>query len=59
MWDVGQLWWARAVWCLTACIPRPHRAPQLYKEYVDPEFTWSNFTVEEQAKVCMRVCCGS
>lgn len=24
---------------------------QLYKDYVDPEFTWSNFTVEEQAKV--------
>ncbi|KAI3429241.1 hypothetical protein D9Q98_005340 [Chlorella vulgaris] len=24
---------------------------QLYKEYVDPEFTWSNFSVEEQAKV--------
>lgn len=24
---------------------------QLYKEYIDPEFTWSNFTVEEQAKV--------
>eukprot|EP00199_Chlamydomonas_sp_CCMP681_P002912 CAMPEP_0119105632 /NCGR_PEP_ID=MMETSP1180-20130426/3544_1 /TAXON_ID=3052 ORGANISM="Chlamydomonas cf sp, Strain CCMP681" /NCGR_SAMPLE_ID=MMETSP1180 /ASSEMBLY_ACC=CAM_ASM_000741 /LENGTH=308 /DNA_ID=CAMNT_0007090739 /DNA_START=13 /DNA_END=939 /DNA_ORIENTATION=- len=24
---------------------------ELYKQYVDPEFTWSNFTVEEQAKV--------
>lgn len=24
---------------------------QLYKQYVDPEFTWSNFTLEEQAKV--------
>lgn len=24
---------------------------QLYKDYVDPEFEWSNFTVEEQAKV--------
>ncbi|KAI8474769.1 MAG: hypothetical protein J3K34DRAFT_406524 [Monoraphidium minutum] len=24
---------------------------QLYKDYIDPEFTWSNFTVEEQAKV--------
>ena len=24
---------------------------ELYKEYVDEEFTWSNFTVEEQAKV--------
>lgn len=23
----------------------------LYREYVDPEFKWSNFTVEEQAKV--------
>lgn len=24
---------------------------ELYRQYVDPEFTWSNFTVEEQAKV--------
>jgi len=24
---------------------------QLYKDYIDPEFTWKNFTVEEQAKV--------
>lgn len=24
---------------------------QLYKDYIDPNFTWSNFTVEEQAKV--------
>jgi hypothetical protein len=24
---------------------------ELYKQYVDPEFTWQNFTVEEQAKV--------
>jgi dTDP-4-dehydrorhamnose reductase len=24
---------------------------ELYKQYVDPEFTWSNFTLEEQAKV--------
>lgn len=24
---------------------------QLYREYIDPEFTWENFTVEEQAKV--------
>eukprot|EP00932_Pfiesteria_piscicida_P000265 SRR837773.10258.p3 GENE.SRR837773.10258~~SRR837773.10258.p3 ORF type:complete len:106 (+),score=14.69 SRR837773.10258:236-553(+) len=24
---------------------------ELYKEYVDPSLTWSNFTVEEQAKV--------
>lgn len=24
---------------------------QLYKDYIDPEFTWSNFTLEEQAKV--------
>jgi 3,5-epimerase/4-reductase len=23
----------------------------LYKQYIDPDFTWSNFTVEEQAKV--------
>ena len=31
---------------------------QLYKDYVDPEFEWSNFTVEEQAKVGRR-CSGS
>ena len=24
---------------------------QLYKDYVDPDFHWSNFTVEEQAAV--------
>lgn len=24
---------------------------ELYKQYIDPEFTWSNFTIEEQAKV--------
>lgn len=24
---------------------------QMYKDYIDPDFTWSNFTVEEQAKV--------
>ncbi len=24
---------------------------ELYKSYVDPEFTWKNFTVEEQAEV--------
>eukprot|EP00854_Cymbomonas_tetramitiformis_P017207 gene17207-20469_t len=24
---------------------------QLYKEYVDPNYTWDNFTLEEQAKV--------
>ena len=24
---------------------------QLYKDYIDPEFTWSNFSLEEQAKV--------
>jgi 3,5-epimerase/4-reductase len=24
---------------------------ELYKQYVDEEFTWQNFTVEEQAKV--------
>ena len=23
----------------------------MYKDYIDPEFTWSNFTIEEQAKV--------
>lgn len=24
---------------------------QMYKDYIDPDFTWSNFSVEEQAKV--------
>ena len=24
---------------------------ELYKSYVDPELTWKNFTIEEQAKV--------
>ena len=24
---------------------------ELYKSYVDPEFTWKNFSVEEQAEV--------
>ena len=24
---------------------------ELYKQYIDPEFSWQNFTVEEQAKV--------
>ena len=24
---------------------------QMYKDYIDPDFSWSNFTVEEQAKV--------
>lgn len=24
---------------------------ELYKQYVDADFTWQNFTVEEQAKV--------
>ena len=24
---------------------------ELYKQYVDPEITWSNFSLEEQAKV--------
>lgn len=23
----------------------------LYKQYIDPSFTWTNFTLEEQAKV--------
>jgi hypothetical protein len=23
----------------------------MYKQYIDPDFTWSNFTLEEQAKV--------
>jgi hypothetical protein len=38
--------------CTTVPVPPPVPPPvQLYKEYVDPEFTWSNFSVEEQAKV--------
>ena len=24
---------------------------EMYKEYVDPDFTWKNFTIEEQAKI--------
>jgi hypothetical protein len=24
---------------------------ELYKQYIDPEFKWDNFTLEEQAKV--------
>lgn len=24
---------------------------ELYRDYIDPDFTWSNFTIEEQAKV--------
>lgn len=24
---------------------------QMYKDYVDPNYTWKNFTVEEQSKV--------
>jgi hypothetical protein len=24
---------------------------ELYKQYIDPEFSWSNFSLEEQAKV--------
>lgn len=24
---------------------------EMYKEYIDPEFSWSNFSLEEQAKV--------
>ena len=24
---------------------------ELYKQYIDPEFKWQNFTIEEQAKV--------
>ena len=23
----------------------------MYKQYIDKDFTWSNFTIEEQAKV--------
>ncbi len=25
---------------------------KMYKEYIDPEYTWNNFTIEEQAQVC-------
>jgi hypothetical protein len=24
---------------------------EMYKEYVDPSFTWNNFTIEEQAEI--------
>ena len=24
---------------------------QMYRDYIDPDFKWSNFTIEEQAKV--------
>lgn len=24
---------------------------EMYKQYIDPKFTWANFTIEEQAKV--------
>ena len=24
---------------------------ELYKQYIDPDFSWANFTIEEQAKV--------
>ena len=24
---------------------------QMYKEYIDPDFKWSNYTIEEQSKV--------
>ena len=24
---------------------------ELYKKYIDPEFTWKNFSLEEQAKI--------
>lgn len=24
---------------------------ELYKKYIDPEFTWMNFSLEEQAKI--------
>ena len=24
---------------------------QMYKEFIDPDFKWSNFTIEEQSKV--------
>ena len=31
--------------------PRCLQILQMYKDYIDPEFKWSNFTIEEQAKV--------
>ena len=34
-----------------ACCPPTRSCLQLYKDYIDPDFTWSNFSVEEQAKV--------
>ena len=24
---------------------------EMYRDYIDPDFKWSNFTIEEQAKV--------
>lgn len=36
------------------CNPKPishNQVLELYKQHVDPNFEWSNFTVEEQAKV--------
>jgi 3,5-epimerase/4-reductase len=33
------------------CLSSVLQILQLYKDYIDPDFTWSNFTVEEQAKV--------
>ena len=37
---------------LSACCTAIHvQILQLYKDYIDPEFTWANFSVEEQAKV--------
>lgn len=45
-------------WCSTAHHPCPCtgllrycQILELYRQYIDPEFAWSNFTVEEQAKV--------
>lgn len=38
--------------CYPLVYPPPHtQILQLYKDYIDPDFTWANFTVEEQAKV--------
>ncbi|XP_051115046.1 trifunctional UDP-glucose 4,6-dehydratase/UDP-4-keto-6-deoxy-D-glucose 3,5-epimerase/UDP-4-keto-L-rhamnose-reductase RHM1-like [Andrographis paniculata] len=32
---------------------------EMYKQYVDPEFTWTNFTLEEQAQVIVAPRCNN
>jgi hypothetical protein len=36
---------------LSTCCVSAVQILEMYKQYIDPEFTWSNFTLEEQAKV--------